>query len=367
MAHTITVNTTPDYTISIANHALRNPTLIQAIQALQYRVIIITDSNVASLYAEHLQQALDTEMLILPAGEQYKTREQKAKIEDQMQQLGYGRDTYIIAIGGGVVTDIAGFIAATYCRGVPVMYIPTTLLAMVDAAVGGKTGVNTPQGKNLIGAFKQPHQVVIDPTTLHSLSTEQLTNGLVEAIKHGLIHCPTLYQHLMTNAQDIIHHRYTQWEQLIFDSIQVKCHVVEQDCHEKGIRQILNLGHTVAHALEKAHQFQLAHGHAVAHGIIIDTHMASLEGYCTIADYAKIKTDLQQLPLQSLTLDTRNIPSLIEVMKRDKKSHQQQLFYVPLKTIGQTYHSNQQFSMATNENTVIQALTEYLSTEPPLC
>ena len=367
MALHLPIEVNQSYDVFIEKDILHHPEKLIPQLKIAGRPLIISDTQVAPLYTKNIQSALAAELLLMPNGETHKTRETKAQIEDQMQANGYGRDTTIIAVGGGVVTDMAGFIAATYCRGIPVIYIPTTLLAMVDAAVGGKTGVNTPLGKNLIGAFKQPTQVIIDPDTLQTLKPTEMTNGLIEAIKHGLIRNPDLYQKTTSHADDIIHHRHDKMEQLIFDSIDVKREIVIKDTFEIGLRQVLNLGHTVGHALEQAHQYQLPHGHAVAHGIIIEAHVAKLMGHLSSADFNTIKQDIQSLPLQPLNCSILCIDDLIHSMRLDKKAMQQQIFCVLLNSIGQVINKDNQYSFPVDPAIMKTALTNYLNIETPSC
>ena len=367
MTLSLDINVAPPYSITIAIGLLQQPHILDELKTQYQRFVVISDSNVAPLYGANWARELNAPLLTLPAGEQHKSRAQKAELEDAMLSHGCGRDTCVIAIGGGVVTDLAGFIAATYCRGIPAVYVPTTLLAMVDAAVGGKTGVNTPSGKNLIGAFKQPSAVLIDPNVLATLNPHQMTNGLIEAIKHGLIHDASLYQELITHANAIIHHQHDAMEPLIFNSINVKRHIVEQDTLETGLRQVLNLGHTVAHALEQCHHYKLAHGHAVAHGILIEAQVSCQLGLLSKDELSTLHRDFNTLPLQPLTLKVDSIEPLIQTMQLDKKAQQQRLYCVLLKSIGRVHHDSSQYSFAIEPDVMRAALQQYLTRETSPC
>lgn len=263
--------------------------LPQIVRETKRKIAVITDTTVKQLYASSLP---DLPVFSFPAGEEFKTRESKAKLEDQLLSHQFGRDSLLIALGGGVVCDLVGFLASTYCRGVPVLYIPTTLLAMVDAAIGGKTGVNTPEGKNMIGTFYPAQEVIIDDLFLSSLPPKELVNGLVEISKYGLIASPSLFKAMQELPFSL------DW---IRESVAIKQQIVEQDPYEqKGIRRVLNLGHTVGHALEQLEHYQMAHGQAVAIGILVSGYMSVLMGLLSEEDFASIFALFQfyELPLQ---------------------------------------------------------------------
>lgn len=217
------------------------------------RSVIVTDSHVAALYGSLLKGPVIT----FPPGEKSKTRQMKAYVEDKMLEMGLGRDITIIAVGGGVVTDLAGFVAATYCRGVSYISVPTTLLAMVDASIGGKVGVNTEHGKNLIGAFYNPEIIIVDPSVLKTLPEKEMLNGIAEIIKYGLILDPSLLEMPLG-------------ENLIESCIALKQSIVEKDPFEKGLRRVLNFGHTIGHAIEAASSYTLSHGESIAIGMIVE-------------------------------------------------------------------------------------------------
>ncbi len=228
---------------------------------LARQVVVITNETVAPLYGEALVRRLPSaNLIILRDGEAFKNLDTVGKIYDELLRLGADRSTTIIALGGGVVGDTAGYVAATYMRGVDFVQIPTTLLAMVDSSVGGKVGVDLPQGKNLIGAFKQPRSVIIDTDVLRTLPPLQWRCGMAEVLKHGLIARPALLNPDLWQLEAA--------EALVRQAVQVKIDVVEVDPYERGIRAHLNLGHTFGHAIEKATEYAIPHGEAVAIGIV---------------------------------------------------------------------------------------------------
>ncbi len=234
------------------------------------QVILVADDHVMPLYGGDVRHALeesefDVHAVVLPSGEEHKTPETVRDLYDRFIDAGIDRQTAVIALGGGVIGDLVGFAAATILRGVPFIQMPTTLLAMVDASVGGKTGVDLPQGKNLVGAFKFPIMVVADTETLTTLPPEEVAAGLAETIKHGLIGDPELLNLLESDA--------TSWPDLVTRSVSVKVAVVEEDPFEKGRRAVLNLGHTFGHALERVSNYRLRHGFAVALGLVAAAHL----------------------------------------------------------------------------------------------
>ena len=205
----------------------------------------------------------------MPEGEQYKTLETVSDLYTQFLAARLDRRSTVVALGGGVVGDLAGFAAATYLRGVHFVQVPASLLAMVDASVGGKTGVDLPQGKNLVGAFKQPDLVVIDPDVISTLPTAEFRSGLAEIVKHGVIDAPDLFSRLEDEGPTSMSH-------MIVEAVRVKVRIVEEDPFERGRRAILNLGHTFGHALELVSNFSVRHGEGVALGMVAAAAMAHL-------------------------------------------------------------------------------------------
>lgn len=292
---------------------------------LASRFAIITDENVKELYGNALLESLrafglNVELFSFPGGELYKTRETKEDLEDQLLEKGFGRDSCIIALGGGIAIDLAGFIAATYCRGIPLVMMPTSLLAMVDACIGGKTGVNVLSGKNLIGAIYQPKKVIIDTSVLHTLPQKEFSGGIVEMIKHGLIADASLFKYLEDHFSEILEQNLPRLEKAIFESCRIKKQIVEQDEKEKGLRRLLNYGHTVGHALEKLTHYHLSHGEAVAIGLLVESYISYELGFLDHEVVTRIKKILVHylLPLQfSYRFSSE---AIIEAMRSDKKS-----------------------------------------------
>lgn len=292
------------------------------LRGLASRFAIITDDRVKELYGNALVESLglDVELFSFPGGELYKTRETKENLEDQLLEKGFGRDSCVIALGGGIVIDVAGFLASTYCRGVPLVMMPTSLLAMVDASIGGKTGVNVPQGKNLIGCIYQPKKVIIDTSVLHTLPQKEFSNGIVEMIKHGLIADAALFDYLQDNYVQILELNLPLIEKAIVESCRIKKQIVEQDEKEKGLRRLLNFGHTVGHALEKLTHYHLSHGEAVAVGLLVESYISYELGFLSQEVVGRIKKILVHylLPLQfSYRFSSE---AIIEAMRLDKKS-----------------------------------------------
>jgi 3-dehydroquinate synthase len=216
--------------------------------------------------------------LTFPPGEPSKTREQWARLTDALLAQGFGRDSGIVALGGGVAGDLAGFVAATYMRGLPYVQVPTSLLAMLDASVGGKTGVDTPEGKNLIGAFHPPAAVLADPRALATLPERDYRSGMAEAVKHGLIADAGYFAWMERDAEALIRRDEAALTRLVRRSVEIKAEVVSGDELEAGRRAILNAGHTVAHALERATDYGLPHGEAVALGLVAECALAEALG-----------------------------------------------------------------------------------------
>jgi 3-dehydroquinate synthase len=317
------------YTVRVARGIAADAGSIIASVAPAHRYAIVSDETVASLHLEPIRRALGAttgdEAIItatIPAGEHHKTREQWAAVTDLLLARGCGRDTTIVALGGGVVGDLAGFVAATYLRGVPWVQIPTTLLAMVDASVGGKTGVDTAAGKNLVGAFHQPACVIADPALLRTLPERQRRNGLAEVVKHGIIADRAHLEAALHLAQAIVAGdvQSDDVDSLIASSIAIKADVVRRDERESGMRKVLNFGHTIGHAVETASAYSLLHGEAVAIGMVHEARLAESLGVADAGTAAAVEGAVARVGLPTaLPLDL-DVEAVIAAMGADKKA-----------------------------------------------
>lgn len=355
----IHINLSTHYTIYINDHLLSARLLADCCREINKRCVIITDTHLVDTYGAELKKTLlhhniDTELLAFPAGEAHKTRETKAFIEDQLLEKRYTRDTCLIALGGGIVTDLVGFIAATYCRGIPVIYLPTTLLAMVDASIGGKTGVNTLHGKNMIGCFYQPQAVIMDTTVLSTLPASEWQNGIVEMIKHSLIADADLFHELSINADHINQPDFIKT--MIYKSCLIKKSIIEQDETDLAIRQLLNFGHTIGHAIELVEQFTIPHGEAVAIGIIVESYISTRLGMLDNASFDRIIDLFKRYRLPLTTSAFNHKQPFYAALGIDKKSIKQTPHFIMLKKIGQPFHRDHVYSTAIDANLLDHAL-----------
>ena len=254
------------------------------------KVFVVSTEDVWKLHGAALLRSLgDAEVLFLPPGETRKRLAELEQLAEQMVERGGDRASILVAFGGGIVTDVGGFLAAVFMRGIPVIQVPTTLLAQVDAAIGGKTGVNLRAGKNLIGSFHQPLRVVIDPAVLDTLPEREYRAGLFEVVKHGIIADADLFNLMRHRPDAVLAHQPDVVERMIADSVRIKSEVVSGDERESGRRMILNLGHTFGHALEAETDYtHFLHGEAVAWGLRACARLAVLEGVLAGEDEAAI-------------------------------------------------------------------------------
>jgi 3-dehydroquinate synthase len=290
-----------------------------------HRYALITDSNVGPLYAEKLRNQIEkgsVEVLTIPAGESNKTRESWARLTDQMLAKKFGRDSVVIALGGGVVGDLAGFVAATFMRGVPVVQIPTTLVGMVDASIGGKTAVDTPAGKNLVGAFHPPAAVLVDPQLLSTLPLREMRAGFAEIVKHGVIADDVYLREVASGASEMLSTGGSASDRmlsLIVRSVEIKADIVSRDEREEGLRKTLNFGHTIGHAVELVSGYSLLHGEAVAIGMALEGRLAEQVGVAKAGTAAIIVKALQSAGLPTDLPTGFQAGEVIEAMKSDKK------------------------------------------------
>ena len=318
----------------------RLPALIQELLS-DRRVALIADSRVDSIYrsGEWGTGLLEAESLTFEPGEKSKTRESWAELTDQLTERGFGRDAGLIALGGGVTGDLAGFVAATYMRGVPYLQVPTTVLAMLDSSVGGKTGVDTPRGKNLVGAFHPPAAVIADPRTLKTLPEREYRAGLAEAVKHGLIADATYLAWIETNVDLIGSRDPAALVHLVRRSVEIKAGVVSDDERESGRRAILNAGHTVAHALEQSSGYMISHGEAVALGLVAESSLAETVGIAAPGIGRRVSELLTRLRLPVRLPASIPPEHLLESMTRDKKNKKGEIHFALVARAGEVYRS----------------------------
>lgn len=300
---------------------------------------VVTDSIVKDLYAESILKKIQeagyqADLFVFEAGEKSKTRKTKEQVEDAMLEKGYRRDCCIIAVGGGVVTDLAGFVAGTYGRGVPFINYATTLLAAADASVGGKTAVDTPLATNLIGLFNQPEKVYLDIAAWKTLPERQVYSGLAESIKHGCLASKKYFDYLDEHMEEILAIDPVCCEHIANENCRIKYQVVMKDERESGLREILNLGHTVGRAIETVSDYKLLHGEAVAIGLVAEVKLSEKLGYMT-AEESRAVIDLlkkAQLPVEIPEYIDRE--ALVKKLYTDKKVRDGKLRFVIQKGIG---------------------------------
>jgi len=334
--------------------------------APSHRVAVITDHTVASHHAAALVAqfpAERTRLFAIPPGEQEKTRARWAELTDALIAWGAGRDTTVVALGGGVIGDLAGFVAATFMRGLPVIQVPTTLLAMVDASVGGKTALDTPAGKNLVGAFHNPAAVVIDPGVLASLPPATLRSGLAEMLKHGVIADASYFDAVLQALPDLLSlgAAAPQFAPLIAASVQIKANVVAEDTREGGLRQILNFGHTIAHAIEKVQYYDMRHGDAVAMGMVTEARLAEQVGVAAPGIAVAVRDAVHraglpwQLPI-GIALD-----AVIAETHGDKKARGGAARYALPRGIGEMESAEGEWAVPVADDLVRTALLEQVA------
>jgi 3-dehydroquinate synthase len=287
--------------------------------------VVVSDSQVAPLHGVPLAEAIRArggraEVLTFPAGEVHKTRETKAGLEDGLLRLQAGRDTAIVAVGGGVTGDLAGFLAATWQRGVPLYQVPTSLLAMVDAAIGGKTGVDLPYGKNLVGAFHQPAALAVDPRVLETLPDAELRAGCAEVVKLAAVADASLFARLEREAEALLARDRAVLDAVVSRCIALKARIVARDEREAGVRASLNFGHTVGHALERLSGYAVAHGHAVAVGCAVEATMAVHATGFPPPHRARLVALLRRFGLPTAWPEDIPVEAALPAMRTDKKA-----------------------------------------------
>lgn len=348
----LTVKTKPPYDIIIASGLLETiPTDLK--KSFDFgKVAIVTDNQVKTLYGERLLENLQksgvkADLFSFPEGERSKNIETVVSLSRSLVRAGFDRKDLIIALGGGVVGDIAGFLASIYLRGIPYVQVPTTLLAQVDSSVGGKTGVDLPEGKNLLGTFYQPKKVYIDTEVLSTLPKQEIKNGLAEIVKYACIMKRSLFKYLEKLGSDLYNLPQEPLQFLIYQSCKLKAQVVSKDEREGGLRRILNFGHTVGHVFESLSNYQIPHGFAVTVGMVVEAKLSELVGVAQEKVYQPLINLLTklELPHRISHLFSQDIDRsrFFETLSRDKKVWKGTLTLVLLQKIGKfVFYENPQ-------------------------
>lgn len=324
---------TGQYDVLVGDNLLPN---LSALAQIKGPIALITDTNVGPLHATRLGDVACT--VTIPAGEQHKTLATVESIYNQLLAAGIDRQATVVALGGGVVGDVAGFVAATFMRGVNFVQCPTSLLAMVDASVGGKTGVDLPQGKNLVGAFKQPTAVLADVSTLQTLPPEEFAAGMAEVVKHGLISNPDLFGRLESGAWRLSNKSpISELQSLVSTAIEVKRDVVQEDPFEQGRRATLNLGHTFGHAIEQVSGYRVRHGEGVAMGLVAAANLSARLEHCHPALQRRIENVLQAQGLPTRIPAEFGADAIYQAMFSDKKKAAGKLHFILLRDVGEVF------------------------------
>ncbi len=330
--------------------------------ALAHRYALISDATVEQLYGGDVIKALGgrsrCELFSFEPGEENKRRKTWGILTDRLLQADFGRDSAIVALGGGVTGDLAGFVAATFQRGIPYVQVPTTLLAMIDSSVGGKTGVDTSFGKNLVGAFHQPAVVVTDGKTLETLPKSHISAGMAEAIKHGAIADASYVSWIVSKRNAILSCDIETLMEVVRRSIKIKAAIVAEDEKESGRRAVLNFGHTVAHALEAASEFRLLHGEAVGLGMLAEAKLGYRLGVTDSSAFGIIREALEAVELPITMPQVPALESIVEAMVKDKKVRQGNIRFSFLDCTGESHQEPAgEWTRGAPKNAILEALT----------
>ena len=342
------------YPIFIGKNILSDKSLFNKVN--KKNLALITNKKIEKLHISKIKNALmKKNKIIISDGEKYKNQDSITKIYNYLLKNKYSRDSCIVAFGGGVIGDMAGFAAATYQRGIDFIQIPTTLLSMVDSSVGGKTGINHLLGKNMIGSFHQPIAVIIDTEILKTLSKRQFNAGMSEVIKYGIIKDKNFFDWIVKNTDEIKAQDPKSIIKIVKRSCEIKAEIVALDEKEKNIRALLNLGHTFGHAIENYLGYgKWLHGEAIACGFLIASSVAIQKNTMNISEYNKIKALLEAFSLPIKLPKNINIEKLFKIMSLDKKVKNNEMVYVLPKNIGNAYITNK-----ISKKIVIKALKDH--------
>ena len=328
-----------NYDIHVGAGLIEQAGLLMSKVGLRHKAVIVTDQTVGHIYGERLRQSLtgagfEPAMAQVPPGEEQKSLETAAKLYSELTELHAERTTSVVALGGGVIGDLAGFVAATYMRGVPLVQVPTTILSQGDSSIGGKVAVNHGDLKNKIGAFYHPRLTISDVSTLRSLSPREVSDGLAEIIKYGMILDAGLFRFLEDNMDGIRALDERLLEHIVGTSARIKARIVEQDELDLGLRNILNYGHSVGHAVESVSQLKIWHGEAVAIGMMAEAKLANKIGLLEEGAVLRLRNLLSRAGLFA-EIPSMDRSRLLSAMKHDKKVTQGRLRFALPKSIGE--------------------------------
>lgn len=329
--------------------------LLRQINQKYSKILVISDKNVAGLYGSKLNLILKKTLkpvysINVASGENSKSYMQVVRIHKFLLKNNFNRDSLIIAFGGGVVGDLAGFVASTYMRGVDFCQVPTTLLAMVDSSVGGKTGINLSGSKNIIGSFYQPVFVIADTSFLKTLDEDEWICGLGEILKYSIIATTGYFNYIKRNLKKILERENKIVERIVFESVKIKAAVVKLDEKEAGLRKILNLGHTFGHAIESILKYKIKHGTAVIAGLLLIADLSKRVGMLQEKDFIQINSLLQGFAFNH-SLNKLSTDRMLKLMLKDKKSRNDKIKFVLIKEIGYLV-----IDAEVNENLIIETL-----------
>lgn len=332
----------------------------------EMKVCVVTDTIVKSIYAEEVENIFkglcaQVDVYAFPAGEENKTIESVEELYKFLVEKGYGRKDMLVALGGGVVGDMTGYAAATYLRGVEYIQIPTTLLAQTDSSIGGKTGVDLDGYKNMVGAFKMPKMVYMNLATLLTVDNRQYFAGFAEVMKHGLIKDSKFYVWLIENMYEICEKDLDVLEEMIYKSCSIKKAVVEKDPLEQGERAILNFGHTIGHAIEKAKNFELPHGECVALGAIAAAYISWKRDMISMDEYYEVRDMFVPFYLP-ISVDGIDPEEIVKLTKSDKKAQAGTVKFILLKRIGKAVIDN-----TVTDEEILAAVKEIYYDEEEMC
>lgn len=341
---TVRENSQPIYDIMIEDDYKNLYRVFEKLKTKEHRICIVTDSTISQYYLEQVTDIVSNyakvvETMVIKPGEEFKNLDTVNQVYEHLIEAKFDRKDFLVALGGGVVGDLTGYVAATYLRGISFIQMPTTLLSMVDSSVGGKTGVDYMSYKNMIGSFKQPKAVYANIKTLQTLNDKQFYSGFAEVVKYGYIRDLDFYQWLKKNRKLLLDKDSNALKRMVYQSCDNKRIVVENDPKENGERALLNFGHTIGHAIEREMNFQLLHGECVSIGMVAAGYMSYKKGYISLEDLEDIKETLVAFNLP-ISINRMDVESLIQVTKNDKKMDSGKIKFILLKEIGNAIIDN---------------------------